>query len=294
MIKGLDRWLGSYWKTRHLRRDYQPGEPIDLILCICDHFEPKRGNASPEKARARVQEWLDKYPKLFGDFKDSDGRPPQHTFFYPEDEYEPHLVEMTADLCRAGFGEVEVHLHHDNDTPEGLRRKLLDFKKALHETHGLLGKDRETGEVVYGFIHGNWALCNSRRDGRWCGVNDELTILKETGCYADFTMPSAPSETQTSTINQLYFAVSDSLKPKSHDQGVQLGTGLLPKNALLMIQGPLVLDWSRRKRGFLPGIENGNLQENQPPTAHRLGLWLRARVSVCSKPNWILDRKSVV
>src|SRR5262245_56560299 len=173
--KGLDRWLWSYFKTRHLRRDRRTGEPVDVILCLCDHFEPKRGNVSQDKAKARVQEWLDKYPKLFGGFRDTDGRPPQHTFFYPQDEYDPELVEMVAQLCRQGFGEVEVHLHHDNDTSDGLRKKLLDYKMALRNHHGLLGRDRQTGETIYGFIHGNWALDNSRRDGRWCGVNDELT-----------------------------------------------------------------------------------------------------------------------
>lgn len=280
MIRGLDRWLWSYWKTRHLRKAYQPGEPIELVLCICDHFEPKRGGVSMQKAKARVQEWLDKYPRLFGEFRDNDGRPPQHTFFYPQDEYEPQLVEMTAELCRAGFGEVEIHLHHDNDTAAGLRSKLLDFKKALNEVHGLLGKDKRTDEVVYGFIHGNWALCNSRRDGRWCGVSNELDVLLETGCYADFTMPSAPSETQTRTINQLYWATNN-----VHDRGLQLGVSPRPSQALLMVQGPLVLNWNRRKLGFLPGIENGNLQKNQPPTRKRLELWMHSRVKVVSLPS---------
>src|SRR5205814_6030793 len=184
------------------------------------------------KARQRIQEWLDKYPVLFDRFRDSDGRPPQHTFFYPQDEYEPELEEMVAQLCRAGYGEVEVHLHHDNDTAEGLRQKLLDFKQTLHDRHGLLSTDRQTEEVVYGFIHGNWALANSRRDGRWCGVTNELDVLRETGCYADFTMPSAPSETQTSTINQLYWAVGDTMRPKSHDSGIQLGVHPQPERGL--------------------------------------------------------------
>ena len=285
--KGLDRWLLSYLRTRHLRRDRQFGEETDVLLCICDHFEPKRGNASPAKAQARIQEWLDKYPALFDRFRDADGRPPQHTFFYPQDEYEPELVEMTAKLCRAGYGEVEIHLHHDNDTAEGLRQKLLDFKKTLHQQHGLLSRDKRTGEIVYGFIHGNWALNNSRRDGRWCGVNNELGVLRETGCYADFTMPSAPDETQTSTINQLYWALDRPNQSKSHDRGLQLGIHAEPKRGLLMVQGPLLLDWKTRKFEVWPAIENGNLQKNQPPTENRFGLWLRASVKVATRPNWL-------
>ena len=37
----------------------------------------------------------------------------------------------------------------------------------------------------FGFIHGNWCLDNSRADGRWCGLNNELILLRELGCYAD-------------------------------------------------------------------------------------------------------------
>jgi len=283
--KGFDRWLPEYWRTRHLRRDRQFGEPTELLLCICDHFEPKRGNASAAKARSRVQQWIDQYPALFDHFRDAEGRPPQHSFFYPQDEYEPELVELTATLCRRGYGEVEIHLHHDNDTPEGLRQKLDDFKTTLHTQHGLLSRDRRSGAVSYGFIHGNWALCNSRRDGRWCGVNEEIDILRQTGCYADFTMPSAPSQTQTPTINSLYWATQRS-GPRSHDRGVQLGVSPPLAKGLLMVQGPLLLDWKSRKYGFMPGIENGNLQKNQPPSENRLGLWLRSCVKVSTVPSW--------
>ncbi len=284
--RGLHRWLLQNMLAAP-RPAPVPGEPVHVLLAICDHYEPKRGGASPAKAKARVQQWVDEYPRLFDRFRDSDGLPPQYSFFYPADEYEPEYLDMLARLCRAGYGEVEVHLHHDNDTAENLRRTLWDFKKTLSEQHGLLSRDRETGEVVYGFIHGNWSLDNCRCDGRWCGVNNELDVLRETGCYADFTYPSAPSETQTRKINSVYWAVDDPLKPKSHDTGADLGTVPRPANGLLMIQGPLILDWSRRKFGLVPRVENACLQKSQPPDANRLELWLRARVSVPTRPNYV-------
>jgi hypothetical protein len=284
--KGLHRWLLPYLRSAGRRRDPRPGEPVEVLIAVCDHYEPKRGGAPREKAKARVQQWVDEYPKQFGGFRDCDGRPPRHTFFYPADEYEPEYLDMLAGLCRAGYGEVEVHLHHDNDTAENLRRTLLDFKRTLAERHGLLSRDKVTGEVVYGFIHGNWCLDNSRSDGRWCGVNNELDVLRETGCYADFTLPSAPSETQTRKINSIYWAVDDPKRPKSHDTGVDVGTGSQPPNGLMMIQGPLMLDWERRKWGLVPRVENANLQKTQPPDEKRLNLWLRAGIKVTSRPNW--------
>jgi hypothetical protein len=279
------RWLKSYVSQAGKRQAPMRGD-VHLLLCIADHFEPKLGKAAPALARQRVERWVRDYPRLFGDFHDSDGRPPRHSFFIPQDEYEAEHVDGVAQLCRAGFGEVEIHLHHDRDTADGLRHKLLSFKEILAQRHKLLSRNRHTGELVYGFIHGNWALDNSRPDGCWCGVNNELDVLRQTGCYADFTLPSYPSPTQTRKINSIYYAVGDPERPKSHDTGTDVGRGAPPANALLLIQGPLMLNWKRRKWGLLPRAENGCLQGNQPPTMARLNLWLGARIQVPSRSDW--------
>src|SRR5205807_7032093 len=196
------------------------------------------GGVSAERARGRVETWVRDYPRRLGAFRDSDGRPPKHSFFYPLETYNAEHLDALTELCRAGYGEVEVHLHHDHDTGEALRAKLLAYKELLQRRHGLLARNRQTGEVMYGFIHGNWALDNSRPDGRWCGVNNELDILRETGCYADFTLPSAPSPTQTRQINSTYYAVDDPCRPKSHDRGVPVAVGTPPAKSLMLVQGP--------------------------------------------------------
>lgn len=284
--RAIDRWLPAYLFGGH-RRARRPGEPVHVLLCVADHYEPKLGGAGPVQAAARVARWADEYPKRFARFRDADGRPPQHSYFYPEEEYEPEYLDSLAGLCRAGFGEVEIHLHHDNDTADGLREKLTRFRDLLADRHGLLARDRDTGELRYGFIHGNWALDNCRPDGRWCGVNNELDVLRETGCYADFTLPAAPDPCQTRKINSIYYAVDDPARPKSHDTGVDVGTAPRPDRSLLLVQGPLVVHWANRKFGLVPRIENACLQGNQPPTGDRLDLWVRARVGVPTRPDWV-------
>jgi hypothetical protein len=285
--RGLDRWVVPYVVQAPRRRAGRPGEDVHVLLCIADHFEPRNGGASETTARGRVERWVEEYPRLFEGFRDSDGRPPRHTFFYPVEQYDPADLDALAELCRAGFGEVEVHLHHDDDTAEGLRRTLLEATDVLSRRHGLLPRHRETGAPAFGFVHGNWALDNSRPDGRWCGVNNELDVLREAGCYADFTLPSAPSPTQTRTINSIYYAVDDPTRPKSHDRGVAVGCGPAPERALMLIQGPLVFDWGRRKWGLIPRVENGCIQANQPASIARLDAWLRARVHVPTRPDWL-------
>jgi hypothetical protein len=289
--RGMDNWLLPYLLSagERRRKRIRSGEPCDLILAVCDHYEPKRGGAGAEKSRARVQQWVDDYPRLFDRFRDANGRPPQHSFFYPEDEYDPELVDLLAGLCRRGYGEVEVHLHHGLDRPDtaqNLRETLLRYKRTLRDRHGLLGTDTETGEVVYGFAHGNWTLANCRRDGKYCGVNDELRVLRETGCYADFTLPSAPSETQTAKINSLYWAVNDPNARKPHNRGVDVGNGPRPDDSLLMIQGPLLLDWQRRRLGIFPSVENSCLQMSQQPDRTRVDNWIKAGISIPSQPSW--------
>lgn len=285
--RNMHYWLPQYVFPSEPKRPLPPEEPIDVFIAVGDHYEPECQHVSHERARERVARWVDEYPQLFERYRDSSGRPPQHTFFFPQDEYRPEYLDELKRLCDAGFGDVDVHLHHDGDTADQLREKLDSFRETLFHRHGLLRKDPRTGEIVYGFIHGNWALCNSRPDRRWCGVDQELTVLLETGCYADFTLPSAPSACQTTTINSIYYAKDTPGECKSHDTGLRARVGqAAPADQLLMIQGPLGLDWRSRKLGVVPRIENADIHEGRAPTWRRMRMWLDADVHVAGQPNW--------
>ena len=118
-------------------------------------------------------------------------------------------------------------------------------------------------------------------------MNNELTVLQQVGCYADFTMPSAPSDTQTRKVNSLYYAADDPQRPKSHDTGQDAEVGQRGNGDLLLVQGPLALNWSRRKYGVLPRIENGELSGANPPTPQRADLWVRQAISVQGREEWV-------
>jgi len=135
---------------------------------------------------------------------------------------------------------------------------------------------------------GNWCLCNARKDGDWCGVDRELAVLRETGCYADFTFPSAPSETQPRFVNEIVYGRD----PDEGERGVQRlapvvsgGEGA-PAAGLMLVPGPLGLNMHRRKAGVLPRLENGELSGVNPPTVERLRLWRRIGVHVPGRPEW--------
>ncbi|MFZ2649946.1 MAG: hypothetical protein WA210_07540 [Burkholderiaceae bacterium] len=279
-MRNMQYWIGSHLRAAPRLGTKRPALR-HVYFCFADHYEPYGGTQDSERARRRVQQWVDQYPAIAAQHRDSSGRPPQHSYFYPAEEYDPALLDHLAGLSRAGFGDVEVHLHHDNDSADNLRRTLIEFTRTLHERHGLLRRDPRSGRLQYVFIHGNWALDNSRPDGRWCGVDNELDVLVETGCDADMTMPSAPSDTQTRKINSLYFARGHAGCRKSHDRGRDVSVGDWGRpGELLMIQGPLTLNWREGKFGLLPRIESAELSYDAPPTAHRVALWGRCGIAV--------------
>lgn len=256
---------------------------VDVMVCVADHFEPDWRGAGSAQQAARVAAWCDRFPSIASRHRDADGQPPRWTFFYPIEAYNARHLEGLSRLCRQGYGEVEVQLHHDGDTPEGLRAALVQGVKRLDD-HGLSCVDRETGDHRFGFVHGNWALANSRPDGRYCGVDGELGVLRAAGCYADFTFPSGHHPTQPRMVNAIYYAADDG-RPRSHDRGIRLRTGGKPRGDLVLIQGPLALAWDPRRRR--PRLEAADLRAGDPPTPRRVDTWVRAGVRVFGRPEWL-------
>jgi hypothetical protein len=269
---------------------------MHLVIALADHFEPaitpgRPGEYAPlSEQHRRVERWCREYSKAMTEFQDSDGWPLRHTFFYPAEQYERDLLERIAAYCQDGWGELEIHLHHgitSPDTSENTRRTLLEYREALVH-HGCLSRLDGTGPARYAFVHGNWALANSGLRGRWCGVDNELQILAETGCYADFTLPSAPNPAQVAKINSLYECSLPLSQRAAHRRGRDLRRGHAPEIFPLIIQGPLMLSLRRRRNGLpLPSIENSEVSGANPATLSRLQLWKQAAVGVKGRPDWV-------
>ena len=265
-------WLPGLLADR-LARLAQPSPPHQVVwFTIADHYEPRWGGATLEIARTRVAAWRNAWPAIAARHADAFDRPPRYTFFFPEEEYDPALLDPLAELTIQGIADVEVHIHHDGDTPSRFVDVMSAYLERLGTTHGLL-RQRD-GRPTFGFIHGNWALDNARPDGRWCGLDNELTLLRELGCYADFTLPAAPDPCQTRTVNAIYWAIDDPDTPRSHDRGPRVRPGVAPPpDGLLMVQGPLGLIWPPERRPF-PALEVGELAGHNPVTPTRVRAWL--------------------
>ena len=286
--KGLHHWVPGWLRQRARAnlRAHRPGETRHLVFAVCDHYEPLHGQVSFAQGLERVARWRRRYPELARGFLDADGRPPRHSYFFPGEQYDPRFIEPLAEMCAMGLGEVEVHLHHDGDTRESLRAAL---QKTLRDFdgHGVLPRYR--GGPAWSFIHGNWCLANARPDGRWCGVDDEIELLYELGCYADFTFPSAPDPCQPRIVNSIYYPRGNLRLRRAYENAELARAGTPRRDRLLMIQGPLAIAArSRRDAGAAHAlrIDGGALDAHDPPTPTRLHTWVRQDVAVEGRPDW--------
>jgi hypothetical protein len=259
--------LADRWRRRH-----EATADTTVWLMIADHFEPRWQRPDDATALARVRAWETAWPAIAGRHRDDADRPAQYTFFFPQEEYRPALLDPLAAMTRAGVADVEVHIHHDREGEADFVARISQFVRTLRTEHGLLHE--VDGRPAFGFIHGNWALDNAHPSGKWCGLDNELTLLRTLGCYADFTLPAAPDPCQTRRVNSIYWAIDDPERSKSHDDGQPLVPGEAPpSDALLMVQGPLTVTFPRH-RGFRPTLEVGELAGHAPVTPGRVRAWL--------------------
>src|SRR5439155_18788552 len=208
-------------------------------------------------------------------WRDNEGRPLVHTYFYPAEQYDSNHVERLAEFCRSGWGEIEVHLHHGVDAPdnaEKTRDLLVEFRDTLARKHLCLCYLDGLDAPRYAFVHGNFALANSA-GGRGCGVDSEMQVLADTGCYADMTLPTAAfHRAQTAKINSLYECGRPLSQQAPHRRGRNLKKGQAPRVFPLIVQGPLILSLASGT-GRQWSIETGALTRPNPASLRRLHLW---------------------
>lgn len=288
LSKNLQTWLPGYGRYLAGRavdrvRASRPSGPRHLLFAMCDHYEPLWGKAPIAQGEARVKAWEEGYPALVNSFRDADGKRPQHSFFFPGEEYAPQFLEALARLARGGYGEVEFHLHHDGDTEASLREAVLGHLSRI-AGHGHFSRD-PGGRIRYAFIHGNWCLANGRKDGRWCGVDREIPLLWETGCYVDMTFPSAPDECQPNIVNQVYWPTGNFQARRGYEHGERAGIGRRYDDRILMIQGPLAL--AKRPGKVSVRIDSSAIDHTDPPTAARVRTWVNQNIHVEGRPEWV-------
>ena len=249
--------------------------PTHIFFLYTDHFEP---DYSPSK----TQEWADRYVRLAARHRDADGRPPQHTWFYPGEQTNADIMKILQGLVHQGLGEVEMHLHHGFDTKDSLR---VTFRDAIEDFQQYGFLKTVDGQTHWAFIHGNFSLDNA--NSAWlCGVNDEISLLHELGCFCDFTFPSVYENAQPPAVNAIY-AAKDDPGPKSYARVYPLSALKTGAADLMIFEGPLVLTPSLNLRHLFLDVEDGDIHAAVPASGRRVDDWIRAGVHVPGHPDWL-------
>lgn len=275
--KKMQHWLVPYLKWEWTK-EQRPEKTVHIMLYIVDHFEPT--------TMENMKNWTRRWPGIVKGHQDADGVVPQYTWAYFIDGYNKEILSELAKLVKWGYGEIEVQLHHSNDTPETFRQKLREGKSRFQEVGAAITKD---GKERFAYVAGNWALDNSIiRDGRnWSGVNSELKILKEEGCFADITMPPAMGMAMPKLLNVIYYAKDDPQNNKSYETGKVVQTGGREYGDLMILQGPFSINIRDWRKKLYPDINTGNIQANDLPVPLRIDEWVRVGIHVKRKPEWV-------
>lgn len=273
--------------------------PKHIMFAFVDHFEP---TGTVEEVKQQTSYWVKDYVAMAGKHTDADGRHPIHSYFViAQPSIQPDQLDVTLKMLNqvtyTGYGEVELHIHHGHQdeslfTEAESTHELiscLELAKKQFNMYGALITAEAKPEVIFGFIHGMWALDNSRifntsrfytelSHHEWCGVNRELDILKQEGAYADFTFPSA--EPMTPRVLDMIFYAADDNSPASYqnDSNVfPVRVNQTPRDNLMIIQGPS----ERTNIGVKPEVYD------DPPSLERMDLWVECNVHVTGNKDWI-------
>ena len=286
-------WLAQYPFVRGKSLFEQTDGQKHIIFTIANHFEPAweaNGTLNLDEQRRRLDDYHKLARKTGESVIDNDSTKFRHTHFYPAEQYNQKILNKLAEMQAEGLGEVEIHLHHGvekPDTAENLHQVLTEFRDCLAEEHKCLSRFDENDIPRYAFIHGNLALANSC-GGKFCGVDEEMQILQETGCYAEMTLPTAPDESQVSMLNQIYECGLPLNQKMPHRIGKRVAVFGNKPQLPLIFTGPLIFNWTRRVHGFpVPRIDDGALVENQPMDLKRLNRWLSANITVKGRSDWV-------
>ncbi len=273
-------WLPAYVSDLFASRESVPDDRKHVIFVMVDHYEP----GFEARGEDRNRTWLERFRGIADRHHDSYGNRFRYTWFYPYDHKNQPVLRDLSRMPFEGYGEVELHWHHpqttNEDYPGLLAEGLTWFRK-----HGCLRAFTPEGETRFAYIHGSWALDDSREwlsSGvlRRCGVSRELDFLQEQGCYADFTFPAFGTTSQPATVNRIYYAV-DTPGRKSYDHGVEAEVGATDQAGLMLVEGPIGFNTEALQ------FEYGGVEGYALPTPHRIRRWIATNIHVKGRPEWV-------
>lgn len=204
----------------------------NIIYMHADHFEP--GGCPIDVCNERLKIWTDGLKKL--KIKPSLFVFPCFLMDYKENKIVVRPSSITPTIMKYikpmenNGGDINLHIHHERWTSSSVTTEpwitLLKNKQVTDEqmliAH-IVGVKKALEDVgidmsSWGFVHGMWGLNAS--DKRVCNIENEIMILKEHGCFGDFTFPAGRPRC-TPEMSGI-FLVPDKIGRKVYNTGHQL------------------------------------------------------------------------
>ena len=136
-----------------------------------------------------------------------------------------------------GLGEIEVHLHHSRETAEKMQQETGAAQGSACALRRTASPPAKAPMSTFGFVHGKWSLDNSRGERALRRVNNELAVLRQAKCCADFTFPAWGSQPRANTTASLRNGQSGQAEVATTPaKDVHLGGR--PSGDLMIFQGP--------------------------------------------------------
>lgn len=198
-------------------------------------------------------------------------------------------MQRLAEFCHLGWGRLKFTCTGltESITAEETEKQLTSFRDVLAHDHVCLSYEEGDAQPKYAFIHGNLTLANCA-NGFACGIDNEMQLLADTGCYVDMTYLTAVFHpAQIGMINSIYECALPLNDRAPQRLGQELKVGSPVTRFPFLIQGPWMMDFDRSARSGWGRIENAALTGPNPSSLRRLGLWKNARVAVGGRPDWL-------
>jgi hypothetical protein len=270
-------WAVQYWTLQNPDREIEDSGK-HLIFVMVDHYEHGKG----EDAAARNIEWCNKFRAVSERNRDDYGNRFRYTWFYPFDHGNTAIMEELSRMAYEGYGEIEMHWHLSAKSGTNSENYAEMVRKAIawYQRFGALTTVDSPPKTAFAYIAGNWDLDASLPGEMSHGVTNQISVLAQEGCYADFTFSTIGTAAQPAKVNSIYYVSDDPDNPKSHNTGTDSKVGYPVRDKLLIFQGPISISWNG-------ALEYGAIESNPRFTPGRVKKWIGANIHVRGRPEWI-------
>ena len=278
----LFRWEAMIWLPSYLTAtdtdQVIPDHQKHLIFLMVDHYE----HGTTDKATLANKKWCDSFRELSNSYRDDYGNRFRYTWFYPYDHHNDGIMRELSLMAYEGYGEVEMHWHLTSalgltpaDYPDALAEAI-----AWYQQFGAMITAGDNPRTAFGYVAGSWDLDGARPGPKSHGLTNQISVLFNEGCYADFTYSTIGTSAQPAKVNALFYVTDDPREPKSHNDGDDVVVGSVVNDRLMIFEGPMMMDWQG-------GLEYAAIEADPRFSHDRVDKWIKANIHVTGRPEWV-------